>query len=476
MMRLMRFSGVLTIPWYGMLLFLFMAGAIRSVAQNLVRSNFDKSTLTYELTFKNDYNYPIYITKVGGMVKADFGDFSCQAQHPLPNPFTDYKVMLNPLRDTVLINTDPIIKIAPDETATFTLAVIPDVRKACDIWAVNISFLVRFHYGYRYASSPEMITNEDLGKAVLRSFTDQELQGYLNNSDVNIRIKAVEELKYSTLGPQVVETMLNNKLSDNNPLVRSATARTIADMGNRSFTDKLVSNLLTSTDRDEKITLIKVLGKLKDPKGSDILINRIMAQDLLEARIAARSLIDMQSPDIANKIRFLLQRHAAWALGTPEEKAIYEILCSIAISYKDMGSVQALRNILNDPAITGLNYSILNNLSILLDKPRAVNDNFLGSFTGDYEGFFNNKDDFARMNALNLYLATEPEVKNKVKVIKRFLKDSEFHIQCLAAIWAGELGLKEFASDVEALCNSPANNDFGEVCEAMIKLSPQRRQ
>ena len=67
-------------------------------------------------------------------------------------------------------------------------------------------------------------------------------------------------------------------------------------------------------------------------------------------------------------------------------------------------------------------------------------------------------------------------MKNKAKAIKRFLKDTEFHIQCLAAIWAGELGLKEFAGDVEALCNSPANNDFGEVCEAMIKLSPQRQQ
>lgn len=448
---------------------------LNGFSQNLVKSSFDKGNLIYSFTFQNEYNYPIYIIKVGAIGQVNFGDLNCSPTKWVPDPVADYTVDLPPYSDTVFINAIPIKAIYPQETVSFSVAVIPPIAAACDAWAIDLSALVKFHFGYTFQSSSELVMSQDIETLAVNPYTDQELINMLNSPDPATKIDAISKLKFSGLDKQILANHLGNKLKDRDVHVRIAATTAIKDLKITSLNNDLISNLFSSPDYNERLTLIQVFGKMKDPALVDPLISRILNGDTIEAGLASKSLIDMGLFEVCNKVRFLLQKHETWAGGSAVEKSKLVNLTRIVIRYKDMTSIPILKKLLvSEASDVFVRHTILMDLASLIDKYQVVNDKFILSFRDVVESFLNNKDDFVRYNALNLYCASDADARDKSKVIKKALKDTEYHIQCRAAVWAGELGYNEFLVDIQVMCKAAEGPEYTEICEALTKLNSNR--
>ena len=108
----------------------------------------------------------------------------------------------------------------------------------------------------------------------------------------------------------------------------------------------------------------------------------------------------------------------------------------------------------------------------LLPSIKEVKDEFITSFGDQYASNLSNEDDMARYNALNLYMATNSDKKSKSKIIKRSLKDDQLQIKCRAAVWAGELGFEEYASQIQDLVKiAQPGIEYDEMAAALIKLN-----
>ncbi|MBN3036207.1 MAG: HEAT repeat domain-containing protein [Bacteroidales bacterium] len=455
------------------LMLLILAGVVFDTGgQNLVRGEFDRRNFTFHLTFDNDFDYPIYINKIGGICQLNFGDFNCPATRWIPDPIADFIVRLPARNDTLIISTNPVILIPPKKTITFSLAVLPDIRPACESWAIDVTAIVKFHFGYTFFSGSELVMSQDIDAQNLARYTDAEIQTMINSQDANTQIDAINNLQFSEFNTQMLTNFLTSRIKDPDIRVREAAFIAIKDLRLNSMIDQVISHLLASQETGERLLLIQVLEKMSDDKAIDPLIGRILNGDTTETFTAARALIRINNQEIPNKIRFLVQRHDRWASGTREERMKFIYLCNILISYKDMASIQILKNLLtNDANGADVRFGIIASLASLIHNYRVLNDPFINSFKSEYEFYLNNKDDFVRYNSLNLLCATDADAKLKSKIIRKSIKDTEYHIQCRAAVWAGELGFGEFANDLRILCNAAEGPEYIEICEALNKLS-----
>ncbi|MBN1340568.1 MAG: hypothetical protein JXA03_14665 [Bacteroidales bacterium] len=441
-------------------------------SQNLVKSSFDKANLTYTFTFQNEYNYPIYVIKVGAIGQINFGDLRCPPSKWVPDPIADYTVFLPPVSDTVFINTVPVKTIYPRQTVTFSVAIIPPVASACDAWAIDVSALVKFHFGYTFQSSAELVMSQDIESLAVNPYSDQELISMINSSDPTGKVDAIRKLKFSGMDKQILANHLRARLKDRDIHVRIAATLAIKDLKISTLNDELISNLFSSTEYEERLILIQVFGKMKDPALVDPLISRILNGDTVEAGLASKSLIDMNLVEVCNKVRFLLQKHEIWAGGSAVEKNKLLNLTRIVIRYRDMASIPIIKKLLvSQASAIDIKHNLLMDIASLIEKYQVVKDAFVISFRDLIVSFLNNKDDFVRYNALNLYCASDAETKEKSKVIRKALKDTEYHIQCRAAVWAGELGFSEFVGDMQVMCQAAEGPEYTEICEALIKLN-----
>jgi hypothetical protein len=317
--------------------------------------------------------------------------------------------------------------------------------------------------------------SQDVEKLSFRVYTDEELPTLIVSIEPEKRMKAIEELKFSNLDPKLIESYLKRKLEDKNTSVRIAAEIAVNDMKITSLSGDVCNNLFSTTDEKEISTIVRVIGNLKDTKGTDALIGWVLNGSLDDANYAARALIGMESPEIPRKIKFVLDRQIKWASTTNEEEnQKFYYLASILINYEDEGSVAMLKKVLNDPATNAeVKYDILANLAGLLETYQVVQDKFILSFKEEYTYFLGNKFDYVRTNSLSLALACEPNDKAKSKLIKKSFKDPSLQVQCKAAVWAGELGYEEYAETITALVNTAKGPEYEEMAEALVTLSSQ---
>jgi hypothetical protein len=455
---------------FGIAVILFFFSSVN--AQELLKSKYDKSTFTFEFTFENDNDYPVFINEVGGICQVNLGNFNCEPRLWLPNPLSDFVVNVPAQSDTVFITARPIIQMQPGEVKTFTMSVVPDAAKACDVFAIDIAALVKFHYGYTFQSAPELVMSQDVERMSLQVYTDEELQQMINDYDAVTRIKAIEGLKFSSIDKGVIETLLAKKVKDKDIEVRKASAIAVKDMRLNSLGDVVTANLFSTNDSEEIKVLISVLGRLKHSGAIDPMIGRLMNSDIESSRLVTKALIEMENQEAASKARYVFQRQKAWAKGDEIEREKIGLIASILINYKDMSSVEQLKAMLDDPnTAPAVKYDILSNMAGLLPSIKVVKDEFITSFGDEYASNLGNEDDMARYNALNLYMASNTDDKSKSKVIKRSLKDSQLQIKCRAAVWAGELGYEEYASEIQNLVNiAQPGIEYDEMAAALIKL------
>lgn len=439
--------------------------------QTLVKSKFDKNTFTFELSFENENDYTIFIDKIGAISQVNFGNFNCEPKLWVPDPISDFTVNVFAKSDTSYIMARPLLKIEPGRTKSFTVSVVPEVANACGSWAMDLSALVKFHYGYTFQSAAELIMSQDVEMLSFKVHTDDELQVLLNNTNPAERIKAINELKFSDFDQKTIEAFLLNKLKDKDAGVRSAAALAVKDMKLSSLSDQIVTNLYSTSVESEVETLIRVIGKQKITKGIDPLIGKMINGDIEEAQLITKVLINMESFDVPSKIRYVFLRHNRWATGNEMENEKFSLICNILINYKDKLSVNNLKKILDDmETAPEVKQNILACLASLIDTYEVIQDEFILSFKEEYANFLNDRNSFVRYNSLNLYLATDFDTKSKSKVIKRSLKDSEYQIKCKAAVWAGQLGFDEYAAEIKTLCNLAEGPEYEEMADALIKL------
>lgn len=449
---------------------LFLSGFNSSFTQTLLRSNFDKSNYIFELTFTNENNYTVFATKIGAFCKVVSGGFNCQSTSFTPDPFSEYYLRLIPNGDTAYMNIIPIISLQPKETKTLFIGTVPNISNACENWELSISSVMKFQNGYKFISSPENINSQEIKSINTRKLTDQEILTSINSADPEQKIRAISDIRLSTIPITTIENIISARLNEPDSRVRYAATLATKDLKFNNLTELLVKNLLSSSDIDERTAIIHTFGRLKDGRCTDALINKVVNGDINDAKLAARTLVDIQNIDVINKARFILQRHIKWATGTPEEKERYSMVVGIVIAYKDMYSVPTLKTILADEAIVEVKYDVLNYMNNQLRPYKVESDKFISGFIDEYNNLLNNKNENVRSNALNLLCASNAEIKDKTKALRKIIKDPVYYLKCRAAVWAGELGMTEFGDDIKVICKAATGPEYDEVCSALVKL------
>ena len=442
-------------------------------SQNLVKSTFDKNSFTFELTFENDNEFPIFVNEVGANSQLNFGDFSCESKLWIPDPATDFVINVSAASETKYVQTKPLVKFNPGEVKTISFSIVPDVKKACGTWAMDLTAIVNFDYGYTFFSSPELIMSQDVEMLSYRIYTDEELPSLLNGIDNDKKIKALNELKFSEIDDKSKELYLSIRLKDNDPKVRTAAATAVMDNKMTALYEQVGANLFSTMDQDEIETLIRIIGKLKIAKGVDPLIGRLVNGSIEDARLVAKSLKIIGTPDVMSKARYIVQKQSTWAHGNDIEREKFTLLTAILIGCKDQMSIPIIKDVLgSSTASPDVKYDILANLAGWIDGYAVSKDSYLANFKEYYSTFLTSSASYARFSALSLYLASDVNEKSKSKVIKKSFKDPEIAVQCNAAIWAGELGYNEYSEQIKALSMSSKVLQYEQLAEALIKLTP----
>ncbi|MCD4665180.1 MAG: HEAT repeat domain-containing protein [Bacteroidales bacterium] len=440
-------------------------------SQTLLNSKFIKNSFSWELTFENKNDFTIFVDKVGAISQVNFGEFNCKSGLWIPDPISDFVVNVPAKSDTTFIGAKTLLGIEPGEIKSFTVAVVPDVTPACGLWAMDLSVLVKFHYGYTFQSAPEMIVSRDIVRFSYRVYSDEELPVVINDPDPEIRITAIKELKLSYLDDKTIQSLVTQKLHDDDINVRLTAIMAVNDMKLMAMSEQLNTNLLSANERDEITTLIRVIGKLKSTDGANILIEKLINGNIEEAKLIAKTLIEMDNPDIPAKVRLAVEDNKNWASGNEIENDKLGLLSGILINYKDIGSIQLLKDILDkrstDPKVKSY---IIAYLAGMIETYQLLQDEFILSFKEEYADFLYNRDEIIRYNSLNLYLASDFETKRKSKVIRKSLKDSKHHIKYKAAVWAGKLGFDEYATDIKSLYSTEIGRQYQEMADSELKF------
>lgn len=442
-------------------------------SQNLVKSTFNKNSFTFELTFENDNGFPVFVNEVGAVSQLNFGEFNCESKLWVPDPATDFVVNVPAASETKFVKTKPLVKFEPGEVKTISFSIVPDVAKACGTWAMDLTAIVNFDFGYTFYSAPELIMSQDVEMLSHRIYTDEELPSLLNDMDGEKKIKAIEELKFSNIDDKSLQFYLSSKLKDKDPKVRSAAAIAVMDNKATPLYEQVGSNLFSTMDQDEIEVLIRVIGKLKITKGVDPLIGRLVNGSIEDARSVTKTLRNIGSPDVLSKARYIVKKQSAWSHGNEMEQEKYTLLTALLIGSKDQLSIPIIQSVLSSSTTAPeVKYDILANLAGWIDGYAVSEDAYLSNFKEYYSTFLNSSESYARFSALNLYLASDTDDKSKSKVIKKSFKDPEIAVQCNAAIWAGELGYQEYSEQIKALSMSSQVLQYEQLAEALIKLTP----
>ncbi|MEZ5197236.1 MAG: hypothetical protein R2764_12795 [Bacteroidales bacterium] len=359
--------------------------SISCFSQNLVKSTFDKNSFTFELTFENDNGFPIFVNEVGAISQLNFGEFNCESNLWVPDPATDFVVSVPAASETKFVKTKPLVKLEPGEVKTIGFAIVPDVKKACGTWAMDLTAIVKFDFGYTFYSSPELIMSQDVEMLSHRIYTDDELPSLLNAFDSEKKIKAINELKFSGIDSKLIQIYLSNKLKDNDPKVRTAAAIAVMDNKMAPLYEQVGSNLFSTMDQVEIETLIRIIGKLKIGTGVDPLIGRFVNGSIEDARSVSKSLRNIGSQDVMSKARYILQKQSAWSHGNDIEKEKFTLLAAILIGCKDQNSVPILQGILSDAAASAeVKNDILANLAGWVEGFAVTKDAYLANFKEYY--------------------------------------------------------------------------------------------
>jgi hypothetical protein len=347
-------------------------------AQDL-RSRSDKSRFYFDLTFKNRGTTIIHLINVGIRSELSLGSFDCLGGSSALVPLADYPIRFHVRDKETVIKADPSLEIGPGQAARFTVSYVPNSIGECGgPWATDVSAILIFDDGKKYFSEAQRITGDEVREYNNIKPDDEQLLKALRHRAPDIRKQAVSQLADSGIDRDSLRLILESKLKDQDRDVRIEAAKVAATMHLKVLTPVIAVLLRQSKNDAEIIGYCEALGRLKDVRGVDALIDVLTDLSFDNPVKPAQALVTLGQPEVPIRVRPLLAKYISWAKSGASERQIdhYFEICKVLIKYRDVESVPALSALLSKPEFQPISARLASEVRSNIDENLVLQDPF----------------------------------------------------------------------------------------------------
>lgn len=439
-------------------------------------------------------------------------------------PPADYVIHFHVSKEETVIDAEPPAAIHPDEARYITISFFPSTVGACqELLSFEVSGILIFDDGDKVYFTPEQnrITGEEVDKYIKRTPEEAELLAALSDRNIDIRRQAVSQLPKSALDRVSLEHIIGLGLVNEDPGIRAAAAISSSQLKYSTFTKKISELLrgslsqldahrksvresasaltgrlqtfgakppeekekaakaresresawLKQTSLETEIAdYCRALGGLQNPTGIDALTSALINVNFQFPDKASDALIQLNHPDVVNKVRPLLQTNTGWLHSKNSYLLLrYSEIVKVIVAYRDMQSVGVLLQLANES--DDLDSQLVGTIWSTIKRNRIIRDPFILALRPVYERVRRSHQSDNRISALNI-LALMPLGDDIIQgYFREFFKDDEVNIRVNAARIAGALGYKGLVDDIRLLRRSK-NSEFekDQYCTALANL------
>jgi len=240
-----------------------LPGARLAVAANrspMTLTNYSlQPTLVFSMTVTNPSHETRHLIKVG-VSSAATGDFNCLSGAEVLLPLADYIVRFYVRTPMTTIKADPVIRVEPNGSASFTISLVPDATGSCGYWSSNVQAVADFDDGTVLLSARERITAEDVAKATSRLPTQGDVVRGLSHPDVGMRLQSLNWVPRLHLGSDDIVALVRTRLSDPSDDVRAAAVSTVINSKWNGLFGQAITVYYTVTSDESKRTIAEALA------------------------------------------------------------------------------------------------------------------------------------------------------------------------------------------------------------------------
>ena len=444
-------------------------------------NDFDKTLLTFDLTFHNPNNKSIHLTKVGIKSSVFAGEFMCASASRGLTPMADYIVRFHVGDPETIIEAEPILEIKPKSSIRYTISIIPRATGACGYWATNISAISIFDNDTRVESSHFELTSSDFEKYKMRIPKNEELLKALKHRNLLVRLEAIQKLGSSNIPKLEASDILEIKLNDNNPEIQLAAAAEAVEMHLPEHFETIYNNYFNENDYLKGMQYSELFSKMLPPSNLSKLIS-ILGEDngvydfyyKLQIGNIKNALIKWMRPEVVPLLRDVLIKRKDWALiknigDTNLDKLKY--ICSILIKYRDEQSISIIKDILeNEKSHPYIVRSILENIKDLHDEDFEVKGNFSLSMKNNFLALTRSKEKSIREPAIDLscmVFGSTEEINNMLT--SRYEEETGEYVKETMLKWGVRFRLTYFKEPINKLKSKCKDNYCRNRYDEMLK-------
>jgi hypothetical protein len=230
---------------------------------------------------------------------------------------------------------------------------------------------------------------------------------------------------------------------------------------------------------EEIAAIVTALGKLRFVGATDEIIRSSENFQFRYAFSARDALVNMQHPDVPEKVRPAVERNIAWASGSDEAASRILDLCRVLVDYQDLKSVDVLSRIIDDSQGGFVAWNIISWIDALTPDEQIIMSPFVLSFRTTLARALSAKEYSERLSAMNL-LARFPK-QNISELLSVGLRDENIRVQRSAATLAGKYGATSLMPKLKEMSAALVNSDDpvmleqrSAIDEAITKLANAR--
>jgi hypothetical protein len=385
-------------------------------------ADFDKPLLRFRFTVHNPGTSAKHLVKVGIRSNVLGGRWDCLSGRSEEIPDADYLVRFHVRTPETVVKADPILKLSPGATSTFTVSIIPSGTGSCGYWSAAIQAFATFDDSTTLTSTSTSISSSDVKEYEDRIPGKEELDHALRHRYAAVRAAAVRKLKNVEIDDTSLGMILNAKLKDESASVRTAAIGVIASRRVNSQVGELAKRIPLANDYEEVSALMYAVKQLKDPAFiKPMLFVMTSKPDFKEGFSVGKTLGELGAPSVPGQIVTALLKNKAAILGPkPPENTGY--LLDALVQYRALSSVDLINSVLCDAADDNLVNSLTADLAGLVNSERS-SDPFILGFQKCVTKNLERKYDVLRSWSYQLLLSMSSV--NREMIIRRGLTDPD---------------------------------------------------
>lgn len=460
-----------------------------SVGAQSISKEFDRATLIFKLSVSNPSTTPRHMTKVGVLSNAR-GEFQCLSAASGLLPLADYPIYFHVRTPQTFINADPILVIPPKESAAFTVSIFPNATGSCGYWDADVRVVALFDDGTRLESPSERIDYRDVEAARRRDPSRDEVLAGLQHRYPQLRYQALDRLSSLSLDTITQETLVAARIADSNQMVRENAYGVAAQLKLNRLEPALLERFskIPKGNRSqgelqnyssEALDLSRVLLQFKSLRALDRIFDVYVDPDFEYSGLIAEEINKFQTPETLAILKARLRKHVAWAQlesedREPDNGGRYQNLLSDLIAYRDLSSVNLLKDIMSDPVNRPATRITLRYVLNLTDKMTLIQDPFVLAFHETALKYANDPSGDERNNlresASILAVRTSKSTSQQQSILRTALKDSSIYVRLAAAEEVAVMKLRALLPEVEHAYQSSNDNLRKYFCEPLTTL------